>query len=126
MEIVFTYKEIPEIPVFLFLKIRLENDSSLQISSDYSSKMNMLNIYPQDVDYGPLPLALNNLGSVKQGHHKLPLLLFHQHPVFKKTQKKIVFSKDLIVFLHQKCFLHKIWFLRNLRIWFSNISLRGI
>ena len=126
MEIVFTYKEIPEIPVFLFLKIRLENDSSLQISSDYSSKMNMLNIYPQDVDYGPLLLALNNLGSIKQGHHKLPLLLFHQHPVFKKAQKRILFPKDLIVFLHEKSFLHKIRFLRNLSIWFSDISIRGI
>ena len=76
MEIKFTYKKIHEISALFFLKIRLENGSSLPITSDYSSKMNMLNIYQQGVDYGPLAFALNNLGSVKQGRYKLPLLLF--------------------------------------------------
>ena len=39
--------------------------------------MNMLKIYPQDLDYGSLPFVLNNLGnlgSVKKGPHKLPPL----------------------------------------------------
>ena len=51
--------------------------------------MNMLKIYPQDVDYGPLPFVLNNLGnlgSVKQGLQKLPPLppTFPHRPVFLK------------------------------------------
>ena len=98
MEIEFTYKEIHKISIFL--KIRLETHikicyffTSVPISSDYSNKMNMLKIYPEDVDYGLLlPFVLNNLGnlgSVKQDHHKLPPLppLF-----FKKTVKSVPFQ----------------------------------
>ena len=53
-----------EVSILLFLKIKLENDSSLPISSDYSSKMNISKIYPQVVDYGQLPFVLNNLGNL--------------------------------------------------------------
>ena len=51
--------------------------------------MNMLKIYPQGVDYGPLPFVLNNLGnlgSVKEGRHKfLRLPLFSPDVQFKES-----------------------------------------
>ena len=59
--------------------------------------MNMLKIYPQDVDYGPLPFFQNNLGnlgSVKQGRHKLPPLpLLFPTFSFSKAVKSVHFQK---------------------------------
>ena len=79
--------------------------------------MNMLKIYPQGVDYGPLPFVLNNLGnlgSVKQSRHKLPLLSLPPTPSLKKEIKKCPFPKALIMFLKEKRFVYKIKVSRNL------------